>query len=184
MKKRLLYPLVVGILAVGLLAAACGGTDIGPLEEKVAELEQNLTGLQGKVTDLEAKALPAYEPVTREIWMITRMVMPMMKDAEFAPDTPTPEEMPTPPMQHRFDPGTVMVNKGDTVNLHILVLDKEWHEINIEDWVLAEIVNPGEDRLFTFVADRAGVFEILCANHDTREHHGPMVAYLIVQDVV
>ena len=43
-------------------------------------------------------------------------------------------------------------------------------------------IKRGEQQAIRFVADKAGLFEILCMTHRTPDHEGPMVAYLHVTE--
>ncbi len=66
--------------------------------------------------------------------------------------------------QHLFFGGTIIVNKGDTVNITLVNLDDHIHGLEIEGYDAANItrVNPSEQRSVTFTADHAGVFLIRC----------------------
>ncbi|MBI3954340.1 MAG: hypothetical protein HY330_07485, partial [Chloroflexi bacterium] len=69
MNKRLSY-LVAGVSAVALLAVACGA-NTKPLEDKIAAAEQNVAGLQGKLTSVEGKVGKVAVPAGERMFMVT-----------------------------------------------------------------------------------------------------------------
>lgn len=82
-----------------------------------------------------------------------------------------------------FDPGFLVVDKGDRVTLRVHTLKGDKHMVEVPAFKTGEVqVRRGEEKAITFTADRAGVFEILCRNHVSPEKEGPMVGYLYVVD--
>lgn len=80
-----------------------------------------------------------------------------------------------------FVPAFLVVQKGDAVVLRVHVVKGKEHVIRIPAFGVRDItMTRGEEKVIRFVADKAGVFEILCMNHRTPAHEGPMVAYLYV----
>lgn len=85
--------------------------------------------------------------------------------------------------RYTFDPAFLVVNKGDRVTLKIHALKGDKHIVNVPAFGVQENqVLRGEEKTITFVADKAGVFEMKCTNHVGSEKEGPMVGYLYVMD--
>ncbi len=78
-----------------------------------------------------------------------------------------------------FDPGTITVNKGDTVLLHIASTDVE-HGFFLPDFNVNKKINPGETVDVQFVADKTGTFTFHC-NVFCGAGHREMEGQLIVQ---
>ena len=65
-------------------------------------------------------------------------------------------------------PGTIVVKKGTKVTLKLInnvPSDPNQHGFAIPDYKIAEIVTRGEPKTVEFVADKAGVFPIICQLH-------------------
>ena len=65
-------------------------------------------------------------------------------------------------------PGTITVKKGTKVTLKLInnvPADPNQHGFAIPDYKVAEIVTSGEPKTVEFVADRAGIFPIICQLH-------------------
>jgi len=70
----------------------------------------------------------------------------------------------------------IVVNEGDTVNLEIVGVNGERHLSFIEEYVDEFVVERGKLTSLSFVADKAGVFKIICTVHQPS-----MTADLVVQ---
>ena len=85
--------------------------------------------------------------------------------------------------RYTYDPGFLVVNRGDTVVLTIHNLKGDHHIVDLPAFGINEVkIVRGEERKFTFKVDKAGLFKIDCKNHVSGEKEGPMVAYLLVLD--
>jgi plastocyanin len=85
--------------------------------------------------------------------------------------------------RYTFDPGVLVVNKGDTVALRIHTLKGSQHVVEIPDLgVPPTPVARGQEQVLTFVADKAGIFELRCTLHHNPQTEGPMVGYIYVND--
>lgn len=83
--------------------------------------------------------------------------------------------------RYTFDPSSFVVKRGDTVILRIHVLKGDHHQVAVPAFgVPGTKISRGEEKTLRFVADKAGVFQIVCQNHTSPEKEGPMVAYLYV----
>lgn len=66
---------------------------------------------------------------------------------------------------YRWDPATIVVNKGDDVTLKILGINGKEHSTTIEGYGQQFTVKRGELTEVTFKADKAGTFKIKCQTH-------------------
>ncbi|MBA4544072.1 MULTISPECIES: cupredoxin domain-containing protein [Thermoactinomyces] len=81
---------------------------------------------------------------------------------------------------YRFDPGTVIVMKGEKIRLHIHGLNGKVHHFSIPELKVAGSVEKGKIATLEFTADRTGTFELICHDHITETHEGPMIGYVTV----
>jgi plastocyanin len=81
---------------------------------------------------------------------------------------------------YRWDPGTVYVNKGDLVHLHIFGVNGSSHPFVIEGMNIKGEVRKGRETTVTFAAERQGIFRLVCQTHADIAHNGPMVGYIVV----
>jgi heme/copper-type cytochrome/quinol oxidase subunit 2 len=66
---------------------------------------------------------------------------------------------------YRWDPGTIVVNQGDQVTLEIVGINGNEHPFTIEGYWLTGTVRRGQITRLTFIADKAGIFKIICRTH-------------------
>lgn len=86
-------------------------------------------------------------------------------------------------VRYTFEPGFLVVNKGDTVILKVHALKGDQHRVAIPDFGLeAVMIKRGEEKEIRFVAGKVGIFKIVCKRHDNPAQEGPMEAYLYVLD--
>jgi len=78
-----------------------------------------------------------------------------------------------------FIPGTITVNEGDEVILHIESIDVE-HGIAIPQFGVSQILPVGQNITVEFVADKAGIYTFYCNVYCGLEHRS-MTGSLIVQ---
>jgi plastocyanin len=88
-----------------------------------------------------------------------------------APDDKSRWEVST----YRWDPGTIVVNEGDTVTLEIVGINGDEHPFTIEGYWVSDVVHRGKLTRVTFVADKPGIFKVIC-----RKHAPSMQADLVV----
>jgi heme/copper-type cytochrome/quinol oxidase subunit 2 len=82
---------------------------------------------------------------------------------------------------YRFDPGTVVVNKGQPVELRISGINGQSHPFVIEGLGISGEVHKGKTTIVKFTPKAAGVYSIICQTHNEPNSGGPMVGYLVVQ---
>lgn len=79
-----------------------------------------------------------------------------------------------------WHPGTISVNKGETVHLVIRGVNGESHPFFIEGTdIKGEVLKDRETRV-TFKADKEGTYRLICLTHPDKDHEGPMIAYIVV----
>lgn len=66
---------------------------------------------------------------------------------------------------YTWAPDQLVVHEGDTVNLEIIGINGARHESFIEEYVDEFVVERGKLTSVSFVADKAGVFKIVCTIH-------------------
>ncbi|MGA9173893.1 MAG: cupredoxin domain-containing protein [Thermoactinomyces sp.] len=81
---------------------------------------------------------------------------------------------------YRFDPGSIIVMKGERIRLHIHGLNGKIHHFSIPELNVAGTVEKGKVSTIEFEADRTGTFELICHDHMTESHEGPMIGYVTV----
>jgi plastocyanin len=81
---------------------------------------------------------------------------------------------------YRFDPGQVIIQKGETIALHIHGFHGKEHHFSIPKLNIQGIVQKGKTSVVTFQAKQVGTFELICHNHYTTQQQGPMIGYITV----
>jgi plastocyanin len=82
---------------------------------------------------------------------------------------------------YRWDPGTIFVNKGETVRLSLTGVSGHSHPFVIEGLNIRGEVKPGKETIVHFRADEPGVYRLICYNHSDLSTNGPMIGYIVVQ---
>ncbi|GGF95763.1 cupredoxin domain-containing protein [Paenibacillus abyssi] len=83
---------------------------------------------------------------------------------------------------YRFDPGTIVVQRGELIQLNITGINGQSHPFVIEGLNVKGEVKKGQTTVVRFTADQPGTYPILCLTHTEMKHGGPMVGYLVVQE--
>ncbi len=85
--------------------------------------------------------------------------------------------------RYGFHPAFIVVNKGDVVNLHIHDIKGSKHIVAVPAFgVEGTLINRGEEKTISFVADKTGTFKVTCSNHKDLTKEGPMEMYIYVVD--
>jgi plastocyanin len=82
---------------------------------------------------------------------------------------------------YRFDPGTVVVKKGELVELRISGINGQSHPFVIEGLGISGEIHKGKTTIVRFTPKEAGIYTIVCQTHALPKDGGPMVGYLVVQ---
>ncbi|OYD09462.1 cupredoxin domain-containing protein [Paludifilum halophilum] len=83
---------------------------------------------------------------------------------------------------YRWDPGSLVVNRGDKVKLKLHGVHGKQHDFTLQGYDRKGTVKKGKTTTINFVADKPGTYELVCHNHHTAEANGPMIAYITVLD--
>lgn len=68
---------------------------------------------------------------------------------------------------YAFSPSTIVVNQGDKVTLRIFGINGDLHRIYVEGYAEKVVeLNRGRYVDITFTADKPGLFELVCSNHE------------------
>ena len=81
---------------------------------------------------------------------------------------------------YRWDPGTISLEKGETVKLYISGINGEAHPFYIEGTKIKGTVKKGEETVVTLKFKKEGTYRLICETHSDRSHNGPMIAYINV----
>ena len=151
MTRHWLAALLLGVIAVGGLAVACGDggentavAQLAPPQERVIHMAAY--ELKGG-TSVESEAFPGgelsggyglKEPNADGRWEV---------------------------QAYTWLPSQIEVNQGDTVTLEIVGINGAIHNSSIENYIDSFVIERGKITTLTFVADAPGVFKILCGNH-------------------
>ena len=81
---------------------------------------------------------------------------------------------------YRWDPGTIAINKGETVELHISGVNGSSHPFVVEELGIRGDVLKGKTTVVRFTANKEGIFPIICLTHTDLHNGGPMVGYIVV----
>lgn len=81
---------------------------------------------------------------------------------------------------YRWDPGTIVVNKGENVKLVLYGVNGESHPFVIEGLNIQGTVTKGKETIVNFHASKEGIFRIICFAHPDAANNGPMIGYIVV----
>lgn len=81
---------------------------------------------------------------------------------------------------YRWDPGTIVIQKGETVRLHLHGFHGKEHHFSIPAFKVKGTVKKGEVTAVEITPKRTGTFELICHNHLSHHTHGPMIGYISV----
>lgn len=81
---------------------------------------------------------------------------------------------------YRWDPGTIIIEKGEKVNLIISGVNGAEHPFSIEGTDIKGVVKKGEDTVVPLQFKKEGLYRLICHTHHSKEKNGPMIAYIYV----
>ncbi|MCM3724194.1 cupredoxin domain-containing protein [Neobacillus cucumis] len=81
---------------------------------------------------------------------------------------------------YRWDPGTIVLKKGEKVNLIISGINGNEHPFYIEGTTIKGTVKKGHDTLIPLQFQKEGTYRLICEVHPDRAHNGPMIAYIVI----
>ncbi|MEX2416072.1 MAG: cupredoxin domain-containing protein [Paenibacillaceae bacterium] len=81
---------------------------------------------------------------------------------------------------YRWDPGTIAVKEGESIELRILGVNGEHHSFVIEGMDVKGEVYKGKETIVRFLAEKEGIYRMICRDHSDLAHQGPMIGYIVV----
>ncbi|MEW9701215.1 cupredoxin domain-containing protein [Paenibacillus sp. SI8] len=81
---------------------------------------------------------------------------------------------------YRWDPGTVVLHKGEKVKLSIYGVNGESHPFFIEGLNISGEVKKGKETIVSFTPQEEGTYRLICMTHADIAHSGPMIGYIVV----
>lgn len=81
---------------------------------------------------------------------------------------------------YRWDPGTVVIQKGERIKLSIYGVNGQSHPFLIEGLNISGEVKKGKETVVHFTADQEGTYRLICLTHTDIAHSGPMIGYIVV----
>ncbi|KRF34609.1 cupredoxin domain-containing protein [Paenibacillus sp. Soil787] len=81
---------------------------------------------------------------------------------------------------YRWDPGTLVVQKGERIKLSIYGVNGQSHPFLIEGLNISGEVKKGKETVVHFTANQEGTYRIICLTHTDIAHSGPMIGYIVV----
>lgn len=98
-----------------------------------------------------ATGAPGRDTTARDIYVLAVEFKGMAKGAEIE--------------VYRWDSGTIVVRRGEAVNLHFFGVNGDIHRGSLEPYVADFTVRRGEWTTLSFTADRPGIFALRCHTH-------------------
>ncbi|MCA1058579.1 cupredoxin domain-containing protein [Rossellomorea aquimaris] len=81
---------------------------------------------------------------------------------------------------YRWDPGTIVVEKGREVELRIYGVNGMEHPFYIEGTDITGTVRKGKETVVNVTFPKEGTYRLICETHETIQNNGPMIAYIVV----
>ena len=79
---------------------------------------------------------------------------------------------------YRWDPGTIVIEKNQKVNLKIHGINGKEHSFHIEGTNISGVITKGTTTVVPLLFKKEGTYRLIC---DTHSHDGaPMVGYIVV----
>ena len=154
-RAQLLVPLSLMIVGAALLAIAAGCGDDDGESTASASTEPTTHTIYMEAVEPKGSTSAEKEPFPTEA---------LPKGGGYKLEEPD-EEGKWVVETYTWAPDQIVVNEGDTVNLEIVGINGARHESFIEEYVDEFVVERGKLTSLSFVADKAGVFKIVCTIH-------------------
>ncbi|MBB6447109.1 cupredoxin domain-containing protein [Bacillus benzoevorans] len=95
---------------------------------------------------------------------------------EFASKTEAGKEIEA----YRWDPGTIVIPKGEEVTISIYGVNGKEHPFIIEGTDYKGTVQKGKETVFNARFEKEGTYRLICLTHSSIEKNGPMIGYIVV----
>ncbi|PEJ53295.1 MULTISPECIES: cupredoxin domain-containing protein [unclassified Bacillus (in: firmicutes)] len=79
---------------------------------------------------------------------------------------------------YRWDPGTIVIQKDEKVNLKIHGINGKEHSFHIEGTELTGVVTKGKTTEIPLLFKKEGTYRLVCDTHSQDE--APMIGYIVV----
>ena len=99
-----------------------------------------------------------------------------MITSEFATKTESGKEIES----YRWDPGTIVVPKGEEISISIFGVNGKEHPFYIEGTDYKGVVQKGKETIIHAKFNEEGTYRLICSTHSTIETSGPMIGYIVV----
>jgi heme/copper-type cytochrome/quinol oxidase subunit 2 len=119
------------------------------------------------LTDPAAETAARPSDQVREIHLVT---------GEFSATTPAGKKIEA----YRWDPGAIIVEKDEKINLKIYGVNGMEHPFIIEGTDIKGTVKQGEETVVPLQFAKEGVYRLICLTHPDKDSNGPMIAYIVV----
>jgi plastocyanin len=81
---------------------------------------------------------------------------------------------------YRWDPGTILIEKGEKVKLSIYGVNGKEHPFIIEGTNIKGKVKQGQETVVQLQFKKEGIYRLICVKHPDIKSNGPMIAYIVV----
>lgn len=119
---------------------------------------------------------PIAVPTTGQITNTEKHYTIQMVTGEFAAKTEDGKEIEA----YRWDPGTIVVPKGEEVTISIYGVNGKEHPFIIEGTDYKGTVQKGKETILNVKFDEEGTYRLICLTHSSIEKNGPMIGYIVV----
>jgi heme/copper-type cytochrome/quinol oxidase subunit 2 len=120
---------------------------------------------------------PSALPVTGDSSPDHKVFTFQMVTGEFASKDGSGHELES----YRWDPGTIVVPKGEDIQLSIYGVNGKEHPFFIEGTNAKGVVKKGEETVLNLRFSKEGTYRLICTAHPDIDHNGPMIGYIVVK---
>ncbi len=175
MKRFALFALIALVLISG-----CTQQQESPETTIIATTLQQETTLAEETTIAQETTVQAEETSTvGEVTTTLEESSTIQPEETITLAEPTVREFSMTAKRFSFDPGTITVNQGDIVRITLTTTDVA-HGLGIREYNIDEEINPGEEKIIEFTANKRGTFTFYCSVFCGGGHRG-MTGTLIVE---
>lgn len=119
---------------------------------------------------------PGTIPATGQVTNPEKQITINLVTGEFAGKTEDGTEIEA----YRWDPGTIVVPKGEDITFSIYGVNGKEHPFMIEGTDYKGTVQKGKETVFHAKFEEEGTYRLICLTHSSIEKNGPMIGYIVV----
>lgn len=82
---------------------------------------------------------------------------------------------------YRWDPGTIVIPRGEEAVISIYGVNGKEHPFIIEGTDYKGTVQKGKETVLNVKFDEKGIYRLICLTHSSIEKNGPMIGYIMVK---